>query len=61
MRAPSAPISRLEFHRQPTETGERSLMPIETTMAVLARGVAECGTSGPGTSIEFAASRLKKS
>ena len=34
MRLPSASINRLVFHRQPTETGERSLMPIETTMAL---------------------------
>ena len=31
------------FHRQPTETGDRSLMPIETTMALSARGGAKRG------------------
>ena len=61
MRFPSASISRLVFHRQPTETGDRSLMPIETTMALPRAAARSAATSGPGTSIEFAARRLKKS
>src|SRR4029079_835913 len=43
------------------ETAERSLMPIETTMALSRAAAQTVATSGPGTSIEFAARRLKKS